>query len=176
MTDRPGPLLDANFRWITTEGKPTPELYQYFRAFDSVMRTVIGIVDTPDNPLPLDYRNEYMEVACSDEVVPLEVGTAVVTFRMIAAMEGQEVRASLKTEQTSGSALTVDIKKGGASILSTPITIDNGSRTSVGATTPAVISDTDWTDDAEMTVDITQVGDGTAIGLKIVLIGNRPAP
>ena len=106
----------------------------------------------------------------------MEVGTAVVTFRMIAAMEGQEVRASLKTEQTSGSALTVDIKKGGASILSTPITIDNGSRTSVGATTPAVISDTDWTDDAEMTVDITQVGDGTAIGLKIVLIGNRPAP
>ena len=57
MTDRPGPLLDANFRWINTEGKQTPELYQYFRAFDSVMRSFIGIVDTPDNPLTLDYRN-----------------------------------------------------------------------------------------------------------------------
>jgi len=35
----------------------------------------------------------------------------------------------------------------------------------------AVISDAALADDAEITVDIDQVGDGTATGLKITLIG-----
>ena len=35
----------------------------------------------------------------------------------------------------------------------------------------SVISDTSLADDAEITIDIDQVGDGTAKGLKVVLIG-----
>lgn len=176
MTDNASPLPDANARWITAEGRPTVEFFQYMRAFDKTMRTVVGIVDTPETPLPTDLRNVYMEVACSDEVVALTTGTAKVTFRMPFEMTVSEVRASLKTAQASGSTFTVDINEGGASILSTKLTVDNTEKTSTTAATPAVISDADLADDAEMTVDIDQVGDGTAAGLKIILIGSRPAP
>ena len=83
------------------------------------------------------------------------------------------VRASLSTAQTSGSIFTVDINDGGTTILSTKLTIDNTEKTSTTAATPPVISDTSLADDAEITVDIDQVGDGTAKGLKVVLIGTR---
>jgi hypothetical protein len=83
------------------------------------------------------------------------------------------IRASLSTAQTSGSIFTVDINECGSSILSTKLTIDNTEKTSVTAQTPAVISDASIADDAEMSIDIDQVGDGTAKGLKVVLIGRR---
>lgn len=110
-------------------------------------------------------------IACSDETTALAAGTAKVTFRMPYAFTLQGVRASLTTAQTSGSILTVDINEGGTSVLSTKLTIDNTEKTSTTAATPPVISDTSLADDAEITVDIDQVGDGTAKGLKVVLIG-----
>jgi len=116
---------------------------------------------------------EAIQAACSDETTALTTGTSKVTFRMPFKMNLTEVRASLTTAQTSGSIFTVDINESGASILSTKLTIDNTEKTSVTATTPAVISDIALADDAEITVDIDQIGDGTAKGLKISLIGVR---
>ncbi len=110
-------------------------------------------------------------VACSDETAALTTGSAKVTFRMPFAMTLQSVKASLTVAQTSGPIVTVDINEGGASILSTKITIDNTEKTSTTAATPPVISDTSLADDAEMTIDIDQIGDGTAKGLKVWLIG-----
>jgi hypothetical protein len=81
------------------------------------------------------------------------------------------VRASLTTAQASGSIFTVDINEGGTSILSTKLTIDNTEKTSTTAATPPVISDAALADDAEMTIDIDQIGNGTATGLKVYLIG-----
>lgn len=112
-------------------------------------------------------------IACSDETTALAAGTAKVTFRMPRGMSVTAVRASLSTAQSSGSILTVDINEGGVSILSTKLTIDNGEKTSTTAATPAVISDAALADDAEITIDIDQVGDGTAKGLKVTLIGTR---
>ena len=112
-------------------------------------------------------------VAASDETTALATGTAKVTFRMPYAFTLTSVRASLTTAQSSGSIFTVDINEGGTSILSTKLTIDNTEKTSTTATTAAVISDTALADDAEITVDIDQIGDGTAKGLKVVLIGTR---
>jgi hypothetical protein len=114
-----------------------------------------------------------IQAACSDETTALTTGTAKVTFRMPYAMTVYEVRASLTTAQASGSIFTVDINESGTSILSTKLTIDNTEKTSVTATTPPVISDTALADDAEITVDIDQIGNGTAKGLKITLIGVR---
>jgi len=68
---------------------------------------------------------------------------------------------------------TVDINEGGTSILSTKLTIDNTEKTSTTAATPAVISDTALADDAEITIDIDQIGNGTAKGLKVTIIGTR---
>lgn len=112
-------------------------------------------------------------VAASDETTALAAGTAKVTFRMPYAFTLTEVRASLTTAQTSGSILTVDINESGSTILSTKLTIDNTEKTSTTAATAAVISDTALADDAEITIDIDQIGDGTAKGLKVTLIGTR---
>ena len=84
-----------------------------------------------------------------------------------------QVRASLSTAQSSGSIFTVDINDGGTSVLSTKLTIDNTEKTSTTAATPAVISDSTLAANAEITIDIDQVGDGTAKGLKVILSGIR---
>lgn len=110
-------------------------------------------------------------IACSDETTALTTGTGKVTFRMPYAFTLSAVRASLTTAQASGSILTVDINEAGSSILSTKLTIDNTEKTSTTAATAAVISDTALADDVEITIDIDQVGDGTAKGLKVYLIG-----
>jgi hypothetical protein len=114
-----------------------------------------------------------VQVAASDETTALTTGTAKVTFRMPYAMTVTAVRASLSTAQASGSIFTVDINEGGTTILSTKLTIDNTEKTSTTAATPAVISDTALADDAEITIDIDQIGDGTAAGLKVTIIGTR---
>lgn len=117
---------------------------------------------------------ESIIIACSDETTALTTGAGKVTFRMPYAFTLTAVRASLTTAQTSGSIFTVDINEAGASILSTKLTIDNGEKTSTTAAAAPVISDASLADDAEITIDIDQVGDGTAKGLKVVLIGSRP--
>ena len=118
-------------------------------------------------------KAEYLVCAASDESTALTTGTGKVAFRMPYAMTLTGVRCSLTTAQASGSILTVDINEGGTSILSTKLTIDNTEKTSTTAATAAVISDVNLADDAEITIDIDQVGDGTAKGLKITLIGTR---
>jgi hypothetical protein len=112
-------------------------------------------------------------VAASDETTALTTGTAKVTFRMPYAMTVTAVRASLSTAQASGSIFTVDINEGGTTILSTKLTIDNTEKTSTTAATAPVISDSALADDAEITIDIDQIGNGTAKGLKVTIIGTR---
>lgn len=110
-------------------------------------------------------------LAASDETTALTAGTGKLTFRMPHAMTLTAVRASLTTAQASGSIFTVDINESGTSVLSTKLTIDNTEKTSTTAAAAAVISDAALADAAEITVDIDQIGDGTAKGLKVYLIG-----
>jgi hypothetical protein len=112
-------------------------------------------------------------VSCSDEITAIAAGTNKITFRMPYALNLTEVRASLTTAQVSGAVFTVDIKASGTSILSTLLTLDNTEKTSKTATIAAVLARTTLTDDEEITIDVTQVGDGTAKGLKVALIGSQ---
>jgi hypothetical protein len=114
-----------------------------------------------------------IQLAASDETTALTAGTNKVTFRLPVSFTLTAVRASLTTAQASGSIFTVDINQGGSSVLGTKLTIDNTEKTSVTAATPATITTSALTDDAEITIDIDQIGDGTAKGLKITLIGTR---
>lgn len=116
-------------------------------------------------------RVQSIIVACSDETTNLTTGSAKATFRMPYAFTLTAVRASLSTAQASGSIFTVDINEAGASILSTKLTIDNTEKTSTTAATPAVISDSALADDAEITIDVDQIGTSGAKGLKVTLIG-----
>lgn len=109
-------------------------------------------------------------IACGDETSAVSTGLKV-TFRMPFGFSLSGVRASLNTAQASGSIFTVDIAEAGVTILSTLLTIDNTEKTSFTAVAPVVISDTALADDAELSVTVTQIGDGTARGLKIALIG-----
>lgn len=115
-----------------------------------------------------------IQIAVSDETTALTTGAAKVTFRMPFAMTLTAVRASVSTAPT-GANLVVDINVTGVgSILSTPISIDAGETTSTTAATPAVISVPSLADDAEVTVDIDQVGSTVAgAGLKVSLIGYK---
>lgn len=120
-----------------------------------------------------DAKTEYLTLAVSDETTALTTGNGKITFRMPYAFTVSEVRGGLTVTQTSGSILTVDINENGTTILSTKLTIDNTEKTSTTASTAPVISSTYLADDAEITIDIDQIGDGTAKGLKITLIGIR---
>src|SRR5215831_16505519 len=112
-----------------------------------------------------------IQAACSDLTTPLVAATGAQNFPVPHAMTVHEVRAHLATAQTSGSTFTVDINQNGQSILSTKITIDNGETTSTTAATPPIIIVPDLVDDGLITVDVDQVGNGTAIGLVVELIG-----
>ena len=112
-------------------------------------------------------------ITCSDETTALTTGTAKVTFRMPAAGTLTAVKATVTTAP-AGSDLIVDINEAGTSVLSTKLSIDDGEKTSETAATPPVISDSALADDAEITIDIDQVGSGTAgAGLKVTLYVSR---
>lgn len=128
----------------------------------------------PLTAAPSVNASEFLGIACSDEVTALIAATGVATFRAPYALTLTDVRASLTTAQASGSIFTVDINVGGASILSTKLTIDNTEKTSTTAATAAVISAASIADDAEISIDIDQVGSGEAAGLKVTLIGAKP--
>ncbi len=117
---------------------------------------------------------ESLIIAVGDETTAITAGTAKVTWRMPYAFVVTAVRASLTTAQTSGGQVQVDVNEGGTTILSPKLLFDNGSKTTVGSSPQAAITDANLADDAEMTIDIDNVGDGTAKGLKVCLIGYRP--
>jgi hypothetical protein len=152
----------ARIAKVTTSGGAITAVVDYrFDAFGLFAM----LASTPSTPVKV------IQLACSDETTALTAGTAKITFRMPYAMTLTAVRASLSTAQTSGSTFTVDINESGSTILSTKLTIDNTEKTSTTAAAAAVISDTALADDAEITIDIDTVGDGTAKGLKVTLIG-----
>jgi len=139
---------------------------------DDALDQLAGRVKTIETT-PAPSPQESIIIACSDETTALTVGLAKVTFRMPYAMTITGISASLSTAQTSGSILTVDINETGTSILSTKLTIDNSEKTSLTAATPVVISDTGLAADAEIAIDIDQIGDSTAKGLKVIINGTR---
>lgn len=127
--------------------------------------------DQTDLQNALNAKQKVIQVAFSDVDTAITSGANKVTFRMPYAMTVSAVRASLGTAQTSGNIFTVDIHESGTTILSTKITIDNGEKTSTTAVAPPVISDSSLADDAEITIDVDQIGDGTAKQGIVTLIG-----
>lgn len=135
-------------------------------------KTILDDTSIPNIRTTLEIP-EVIMVAVSDEDTALTTGTSKVTFRMPFAMTLSDVRASVTTAPT-GSTLIVDINESGSTILSTKLSIDATESTSETAASAAVISDTALADDAEITIDIDQVGATVAgTGLKVQLHGVR---
>jgi hypothetical protein len=112
--------------------------------------------------------------AASDETTAIVTATGVMQFRMPYAMTGTSVRVSLGSACATGT-FTVDVNVGGVTVLSTKVTVDATEKTSTTAAVPAVLSVTAWADDAIVTIDVDNQGDGTATGLKVTMIGTRSA-
>lgn len=117
-----------------------------------------------------------IQFAVSDETTALTTGTGKITFRMPYAMSLTSVRGSLSSAQTSGSILTINVKKNGSTIFATKLSFDNTEDTTLTATTPfsflAGAPSISFADDDKVTIDIDQVGTGGA-GLKILFKGTR---
>jgi len=116
-----------------------------------------------------------LPVALSDEVTPLVAANGVAYQPLPTGFYVTGLKAYLNVPQSSGATLTFDVKRwdGAAwtSILSTLLTIDNNTINSGMAAVPPVISFPDLPIDTRLRFDITQIGDGTAIGAKLFLIG-----
>jgi hypothetical protein len=134
----------------------------------AVERVSAGWVINSSSILPAE-----ITIDLGDETTDLTTGTAKHTIRMPYAMNLTDVRALVTTAPTDAD-LIVDINEAGTTILSTKLSIDDGEKSSFSAATPAVISDPALADDAEITIDIDQIGSTVAgAGLKVTLIGWR---
>lgn len=138
---------------------------------------MVDVSETPDalnKVLARYFQRAELYIPVGDETTALTTGTGKVTFRMPFAMTLTGVRASVATAPT-GQALIVDINEAGSTLMTTnKLSIDAGEDTSTTAATPAALTDTALADDAKITIDIDQVGSGTAgAGLKVWLIGYR---
>jgi hypothetical protein len=137
------------------------------------VRTVTGANSATINNNFNILKSSPIVISCSDLVTTITAGTNKAYFRMPYAATVTAVRASLLTEQTGGSIFTIDINESGTTILSTLLTIDNNEKTSTTAAAAAVISDTSLASDAEITIDIDQVGTGTPVGCIVEIFVTR---
>ncbi len=111
--------------------------------------------------------------AASDELTAITTGTNKLVFRAPYAFTLTAVKASVTTAPT-GSTILIDINENGTSVINTKLMINASSKTSVGAATPYVITDSSIADDAEISIDFDQVGSSVAgSGVKITLLGHR---
>lgn len=112
-------------------------------------------------------------IACTAEDGAVDTTGTVATFRAHEACSlkagSAGVRASLTTE--GDGLIEIDIHVNDVSIFSTTLTIDSGSRSSVGAAASPVISNAAIGDDDEIKVIVVQ-GNAAAQGLKVLLLGD----
>lgn len=111
-----------------------------------------------------------MPFTIGDETTAITAGTNKFQFSMPFDVVLLYIVVTLVTAQTSGNIFTVDVNANGTSLLSTKLTIDNLGKTSRGGSIPAVISDNTIGAGEVVSVDVDQIGNGTAAGLKMFLV------
>lgn len=83
--------------------------------------------------------------------------------------------ASLAVAQAAGTVLTVDVNRNGVSLFATRLTFDNSEKSTTTAAIPAVYAAGGsilYAGD-EITIDVDQVGNALAKGLRVYLVGRR---
>lgn len=121
--------------------------------------------------LPTDTGCRQLTVNVGDETTDLTTGTAKVTFRMpvsVSTLTG--IKASVNTAPV-GSTIVVDVNVGGSTILTPKLSIDASEKTSTTAASAVGLLTNAIAEDAEVTIDIDQVGSSTAgKGLKVTFL------
>lgn len=117
-------------------------------------------------------KTECIMLAASDESTALTVATDKVKFIMPYAFTLTGISASVTTAP-AGSTLVVDVNEAGTSIMTTnKIVIDADETSTATAATAPTLTDTALASGALITIDVDQIGSGTAgAGLKVYLVG-----
>lgn len=153
----------------------TYEHAPYFFYFDQSLDDGAGGFVLCSQP-QVEYVSESIVCPVTGPADPVALGTGKFTFRMpyVGNFQITSVVAVLQVAQTSGSPLTLDIKRAGSTIFSTLLTIDNGEKSNATAAAAYALNAANIvTDDLEVNIDVTQIGDGTARGLTVTLIGHQ---
>ena len=112
-------------------------------------------------------------IPVGDESTALTAGTNKVRFRMPFPATLLAVRSGLNLAPT-GSAFIVDVNEAGVSVLGTKLSIDATETSSTTAANAATITDSGLAEDAEISIDIDQIGSTVAgAGLKVYLFVRR---
>jgi len=127
-------------------------------------------------PIPVNQPLPW-EIALSAETGALESGVGVIQCRVPYKMALTQLPRISVTTAPTGSTIIVDINAGAtspATILSTKLSIDISEKTSVSASSQAVLSTTTLGDDDILTFDIDQIGSTeSGVALKIIIYGTR---
>jgi hypothetical protein len=127
----------------------------------------------PTTAKQTEWDTDVIVIPVGDETTALTTGTNKVRFRMPYAATLLAVRSNVNTAPT-GSTLIVDVNEAGASVLGTKLSIDATETSSTTAASAATITDTGLADDAEISIDIDQIGSTVAgAGLKVYLFVQR---
>lgn len=121
---------------------------------------------------PSSLKTSIFGVAAGDETTPAVVASNLVTYMVPTELTIKEISASLTIAQASGADLFIaDVLKNGVSIMTTnKLSFDNGENSTITATTSPTLTTTTLSAGDKLTVDVTQIGDGTAAGLKVYLV------
>jgi hypothetical protein len=174
-------FLKADGSWAAPSGSGAPSSAEYVvKSLDGGLSAERVLTD--NSSILWDWATgsqvagkavETWGIAFSDEATAITTGTSKATFMWPFAVTIVAVYAGLGVAQASGSIFTVDVNEAGTTILSTKLTIDNTETTSTTAVTPPVISDSSIAAGALMSIDVDQVGDGTAKGGKVYIAWYR---
>jgi len=119
------------------------------------------------------HPQDVIVIPVGDESTALTTGTNKIRFRMPFAATLLAVRANVNTAPT-GSTLIVDVNEAGTSVLGTKLSIDATEFSSTTAASAATITDSSLADDAEISIDIDQIGSTVAgAGLKVSMFVRR---
>lgn len=116
---------------------------------------------------------ESFQISLSDMSTAIVAGTNKGYMSLPYAYKLTGVVLTLLTPQATGSIFTVNVKANGTTIFSTKLTVDNTEDTSVTAATPFVFTTPtpSYAAGTKLTVDVDQVGDGSARGAIVTVLG-----
>lgn len=135
------------------------------------LKRLLPTLDPSYFPPSLANSTSIFGVAAGDETTPAVAASDLVTYIAPTDLTIKEISASLSIVQTSGSLFITDVLKNGVSIMTTnKLAFDNGEYSTITAATPPTLTTTALAAGDKLTVDVTQVGDGTAAGLKVYLV------
>lgn len=134
------------------------------------LKLLLPTLDASYFPTQILKSKSVFGIAAGDETTPATVISNVVSYIAPQDMTITDISASLTTPQTSGSLFTADVKKNGTSLISTnKLVFDNTEYSTITSSVQPSLTTTTLTKGDLLSIDVTQVGDGTATGLKIYL-------